>query len=194
MKGHNSFIFSKDQGKVRITIPKYNYRLDPGESYGGDGYGIHLVTHDINGKIIKTKKVNEKSETRNFKKIPNKNLICNGGAIYHFDENANFVKKVDFENLKLGNQDYFSYFISDQLLEVDQHKCIVFLYEYENSIVFYDIDNGKAIRKFELKGRSEFIPIVDDINKDGRMNLLFADDSNELTCIDLGKGINILNK
>ena len=50
------------------------------------------------------------------------------------------------------------------------------------------------IRKFELKGRSEFIPIVDDIIKDGRMNLLFADDSNELTCIDLGKGINILNK
>ena len=153
-----------------------------------------MVTHDINGKIIKTKKVNEKSETRNFKKIPNENLICNGGAIYHFDENANFVKKVDFENLKLGNQDYFSYFISDQLLKIDQHKCIVFLYEYENSIVFYDIDNGQAIRKFELKGRSEFIPIVEDINKDGRMNLLFADDSNQLTCIDLGRGINILNK
>ena len=191
---HNSFIFSKEQGKVRITIPKYNFRLNPGETYGGDGYGIHLVTHDINGEIIKTKKVNEKSETRTFKKIPNENLICNGGAIYHFDENTNFVKKVDFENLKLGNQDYFSYFISDQFLEVGQHKCIVFLYEYENTIVFYDIDNGQAIRKFELKGRSEFIPIVEDINKDGRMNLLFADDSNQLTCIDLGKVINILNK
>ncbi|MDB3905564.1 hypothetical protein N9335_03720, partial [Crocinitomicaceae bacterium] len=93
-----------------------------------------------------------------------------------------------------GNQDYFSYFISDQLLEVDQHKCIVFLFEYENLIAFYDIDNGKAIRTFELNGRSEFIPIVEDINKDGRMDLLYADDSNHLSCIDLGKGINILNK
>ena len=106
----------------------------------------------------------------------------------------NSFKKVDFENLDLGNQDYFSYFISDQLIEVDKHKCIVFLYEYENSIVFYDIDNGKAIRTFELNGRSEFIPIIEDINIDGRMNLLFADDSNQLTCIDLGRGINILNK
>ena len=64
----------------------------------------------------------------------------------------------------------------------------------KTQLFFMNIDNGKAIRTFELNGRSEFIPIVEDINKDGRMNLLFADDSNQLTCIDLGRGINILNK
>ena len=46
----------------------------------------------------------------------------------------------------------------------------------------------------KMNCRSEFIPLIQDINKDGRMDLLYADDSNHLSCIDLGKGINILNK
>ena len=66
--------------------------------------------------------------------------------------------------------------------------------EYEDIIAFVNIDSGKIVRKIQLKGRSEFIPHVEDINKDGQMDLLFADDSNQLTCIDLGKDIHILNK
>ena len=59
---------------------------------------------------------------------------------------------------------------------------------------FLNIDSGKIVRKIKINGRSEFIPLIQDINKNGRMDLLYADDSNHLSCIDLGKGINILNK
>ena len=190
----SSFIFSNNNGEVSVTIPKSNLRLIPESEYSSDGYGAHIVTYDLSGEIIRTEMIDERTETTSFHKINSRNILCNGHGMYHFDKHMNSIKKVSFDHLKLGQQDYFSYFISDQLLKVDDHECIVFLYEYQNTVAFYDIDSGKAIRTYKLKGRSEFIPVIEDVNKDGRMNLLYADDSNYLTCLDLGKGIKILNK
>ena len=191
---HNSFIFSNNKGRVSVAIPKSNLRLKPDSEYSSDGYGAHMVLYDLSGNIIRNEMIDERTETTSFKKITSRNILCNGHGMYHFDKHMNPIKKVSFDHLDLGQQEYFSYFISDQLLKVDDHVCIVFLYEYQNTVAFYDIHTGKAARTFELQGRSEFVPVIKDVNKDGKLDLLYADDSNYLTCVDLGRGVQILNK
>lgn len=190
----SSFIFSNQNGEVNVTIPKSNLRLRPDSDYNSDGYGAHMVTYDLNGNIKKSEIIDIRTEMTDFNKIQSRNVFCNGDRMYHFDTQMNLIKKVPLKHLDLGQQDYFSYFISNQLLKVGNHECIVFLYEYQNTVAFYDIHTGKEVREFKLKGRSEFVPVVQDINKDGKLDLLYADDSNYLTCVDLGTDVQILNK
>ena len=197
---HNAFydaetiLFTKDKnGKTLVTVPKYSYRPIEG-SYGTDGYKLHMLTFDLKGNVVKKKLVQEKVKEYSFKRLPNTRIFCSGDRIFQFDKNMKVVANTMVEKFPEVSGDYFAYFISDQLIEINQQKCMVILLEYEDIIAFVNIDSGKIVRKIQLKGRSEFIPHVEDINKDGRMDLLFADDSNQLTCIDLGKDIHILNK
>jgi hypothetical protein len=122
------------------------------------------------------------------------NIYSSGDKIFQFDDQMQLTSMTGLEKINKVQDGHFQYFISGQLLEVGQHKCLVFLFQYENLIAFYDIDSGKAIRTYKLQGRSEFVPVVEDVNKDGRLDLLYADDSNYLTCLDLGKDVQILNK
>jgi len=189
-----SMIFIKNKaGQYNVTIPKFSYRPVPG-SYRTDGYEFHLATYDLEGKIVEKRLIEEKVNSSDFVRLSGTNIYSSGDKIFQFDNQMQLISMTNLEKIDKVQEKYFQYFISSQLLEVDQHKCLVFLFEYENLIAFYDIDSGKAIRTYKLQGRSEFIPVVEDVNKDGRMDLLYADDSNYLTCLDLGKGIKILNK
>ena len=176
-----------------MTIPKFSYR-PVRDSYRSDGYEFHIVTYDLGGKIIEKRLIAEKVNSNDFVRLSNTNIYVSGDKIFQFDNQMQLTSKTNLEKIQKVQEGYFQYFISGQLLEVDEHKCLVFLFQYENLIVFYDIDSGKAIRTYKLQGRSEFIPVIEDVNKDGRMDLLYADDSNYLTCLDLGEGIKILNK
>ena len=197
---HNAFydaetiLFTKDKnGKNLVTVPKYSYRPIEG-SYGSDGYKLHMLTFDLKGNVVNKKLVEEKVKENDFKRLPNTRIFCSGDKIFQFDKNMKVVSNATIEKFPEVSGDYFAYFISDQLIEMNQQKCMVILLEYEKIIAFVNIDSGKIVRKIQLKGRSEFIPLVEDINKDGLMNLLYADDSNQLTCMSLGKGIHVLNK
>lgn len=197
---HNAFydagtmFFTKDKyGKILITVPKTSYRpVD--DSYRTDGYGFHMVTFDLKGNVVNKRMIEEKVKQDNFKRLPNTQLFCSGDKIFQFDKNMKLISTTTIEEFDEVTGDYFAYFISDQLIEINQQKCMVILLEYEHVIAFVNIDSGKIVRKIKINGRSEFIPLIQDINKNGRMDLLYADDSNHLSCIDLGKGINILNK
>ncbi len=197
---HNAFhdaetmLFTKEKnGKTLVTVPKYSYRPIEG-SYRTDGYKLHMLTFDLNGNVVNKKLVEEKVKENDFKRLPNTRIFCSGDKIFQFDKNMKVVSNATIEKFPEVSGDYFAYFISDQLIEMNQQKCMVILLEYEKIIAFVNIDSGKIVRKIQLKGRSEFIPLVEDINKDGLMNLLYADDSNQLTCMSLGKGIHVLNK
>jgi hypothetical protein len=50
------------------------------------------------------------------------------------------------------------------------------------------------MKTIDFQERSEFTPVFLDVNKDGKLDLLIADDSNKLSCIELESGIKILNK
>ena len=189
-----SIFFTKtNSGQYTLTIPKYSYRPVPNTNRT-DGYKFHLVQFDLNGTVLEKTMIEEKVEADHFTRLSNTNIYASGDKIFQFDEHLKLISKTSIEKIDEVNEAYFPYFISDQLIEIDTHKCMMLLCEYQDLILFIDIDSGKTIRKFMLKGRSEFIPFVEDINKDGRMDLLFADDSNELTCIDLGTEVKILNK
>ena len=197
---HNAFydaetmLFTKDKnGKTLVTVPKYSYRPIK-DSYRTDGYKLHMLTFDLKGNVVKKQLVQEKVKENDFKRLPNTRIFCSGDKIFQFDKNMKVVSNATIEKFPEVSGDYFAYFISDQLIEMNQQKCMVILLEYEKIIAFVNIDSGKIVRKIQLKGRSEFIPLVEDINKDGLMNLLYADDSNQLTCMSLGKGIHVLNK
>jgi outer membrane protein assembly factor BamB len=197
---HNAFVdaetilFTKDKnGKTLITVPKYSYRPIE-DSYRTDGYKFHMLTFDLKGNIIEKRMIEEKVKQDNFKRLANTQIYCSGDKVFQFDKNMKLISNTTLEEFEEVSGGYFAYFISDQLIEINQQRCMVILLEYEHLIAFVNIDSGKIVRKIKINGRSEFIPLIEDINKDGRMDLLFSDDSNQLSCIDLGKGINILNK
>ena len=197
---HNAFynaetiLFTKDKdGKTLVTVPKYSYRPIEG-SNRTDGYKIHMLTFDLKGNIIEKKRVVEKAKENDFRRLPNTRIFCSGHNIFQFDNNMKLISNTTIEKFLEVRGDYFAYFISDQLIDINQQKCMVMLLEHKGIIAFVNINSGKIVRKIKLKGRSEFIPHIEDINKDGQMDLLFADDSNQLTCMTLGKGIHVLNK
>ena len=197
---HNAFydaetiLFTKDKNdKTLVTIPKYSYRPIEG-SNRTDGYKIYMLTFDLKGNIIEQKLVVEKAKENDFRRLPNTRIFCSGHNIFQFDNNMKLISNTTIEKFFEVRGDYFAYFISDQLIDINQQKCMVMLLEHKGIIAFVNINSGKIVRKIKLKGRSEFIPHIEDINKDGQMDLLFADDSNQLTCLTLGKGIHVLNK
>ena len=197
---HNAFynaetiLFTKDKdGKTLVTVPKYSYRPIEG-SNRTDGYKIHMLTFDLKGNILEKKLVVEKAKENDFRRLPNTRIFCSGHNIFQFDNNMKLISNTTIEKFLEVRGDYFAYFISDQLIDINQQKCMVMLLEHKGIIAFVNINSGKIVRKIKLKGRSEFIPHIEDINKDGQMDLLFADDSNQLTCMTLGKGIHVLNK
>jgi hypothetical protein len=189
-----SLIFSKDnKGKQLVTVLKYSHRPIP-DSYRTDGYGLHMVVYDMDGNIVESKLIDKKVKSRNFIRVPNTRIICTGDVVFHFDKNWEIERKIELHKIKKIQDDYFSFYLSDQLIKYEKHQCIVMLFQYKNLVAFYDVDTGSVVRTFELKKRSEFIPQVLDANKDGNMDLLIADDSNMLRCIDLGPNVKLLNK
>ena len=183
-----------EKGDIVFSIPKYTNIPKPKSDYGILGHNFYLSTYDLGGNNFDSTLIDEKIKSREFFKVPNTNLISNGEKLYHFDSQMNLVKSVELEKFEDFENKYITTFYSNDLIEYQGKKCVILLFEQPHKIAFFDIDTGKALKTFELEERSEFIPVISDINKDGNMDMLVSDDTGKLTCINLGAEVKILNK
>lgn len=184
--------FEGKNGKLNFVIPKYQ-RIDIPNSYSHDGYKFFMTTYDLNGNIIDSTLIDQNTKSSDFKRIPNTNIYTNGDKIYHFNSTQGLLKIVDMEKIEGQEIMYSTCFTSNQHLNYKGQNCIVILFEEEKTVCLFNTQTGKIVQKFELEERSEFIPVIQDINKDGKMDILVADDSGKLTCIPLGPNVKILN-
>ena len=178
-------------GDIQIVIPTYSYKPIPNSNR--TDYALYLTYFNTKGTKLKTQVLSEKTMDYDLVRLPNTNIYASGSAIFQLDNNQQIISKQTIENISDDFDYQYYHFVSDQLVQYDNKTCVVVLYEYENIIGLFDINSGKAIKTFPLEKRSEFIPVFVDVNKDGKIDLLTADDSNNLTCIELDTHVKILN-
>lgn len=189
-----SVVFREDEkGNVIFSIPKYTNIPKINTKYDVIGYNFYMSTYDLSGKHLDSTLIDTKIQSSSFNKIPNTLLYTNGEKIYHFNSQMILEKSVDLEKFQEFENDYITTFTSNQLISYEGNKCVIILFEQPHIIAFYDIHSGKAVKTFELEDRSEFIPVIQDINKDGKMDMLVSDDTGKLSCINLGSKVKILN-
>ena len=192
--GAESIIFkTNESGEKTIVFPAYSYNIIP-NSNRTDGYKFHMVHFNLKGKMIQSELIDADIQLHRFKRIPDTKIFCNGEKIFQFDDQIKLKAKNDLEKKTKKEDYYYSHFISNQLISYQNQPCISILHEDSNVFTCYNVKTGKIMKTIDFQERSEFTPVFLDVNKDGKLDLLIADDSNKLSCIELESGFKILNK
>ncbi len=158
----------------------YNYSQYP-EIYGY----IYLINRK--GEIINTikKRVSTRISAVNSTHIDrNQSVVSFSDSLYVFDENGNISKTIDYgalcdqydsSNVK---RNYSEVILGKNAFTYKGHKnCMIIMHQYAGNegnarIDIVSIDEGMILDRLFLKGRSEMPPVVCDVNKDGKQDLL----------------------
>lgn len=174
--------------------------------YGeGDSYQlkIHLINHSGKIKEIDSILTDYGSSGLNLMQLneneilftSTKNLyrLKNLKEIESYERGIQYVTDEEWYTNKNRYRNTFHCLMSNRTFNYKNHgKCLIILNQFDEAnyhhgfIEIFSLDEMKIIETFELPGQSELAPIIYDVNKDGKLDLLINDRSNGyLYCYDL---------
>lgn len=162
-----------------------------------------LVTLNSKGKQISTTILPTSSIGTGLNSLLLNNLIIvqqshllemdSKGSLQSYDR-SDLFQEVDYlGNTIDGSRNSYESLISNRAFSYKgDNNCVVILNQYDRSnyenggiIEIYSLTNHKVIDRFSLPNKSEFPPIISDINKDGYLDLLINCYDGNLYCYDL---------
>jgi hypothetical protein len=155
--------------------------------------------------------LNSKGEERYRKSLPKSELLStsynSSFGDCGFDNgylDLNTFKFTSYKWNKIVKEQYYSNLdynvgrYSDNKVKFNGELCNVITYEFvsgTNSVLAIVGENSGAVHfKQVLAGRSEFIPVVEDVDKDGKVDLLVNTSDGMLYCYSLGVNVKELVK
>jgi hypothetical protein len=119
--------------------------------------------------------------------------IDSKGNLQSYDRSDQF-QEVDYlgDTINRSRNSYESLISNRAFSYKGDNNCVVILNQYDPSnygnggiIEIYSLTNHKVIDRFSLPNKSEFPPIISDIDKDGYLDLLINCYDGNLYCYDL---------
>jgi hypothetical protein len=178
------------------------------EEYGN--FGKSEVIRDLyDNKILlvngKGKIVNSKTISFDISKVGLNSIACNNRVIFPLDDSIMIVSKdlkIDyistyapakpnksfgqyhrFVNMQIADKTFLYENFGECIITVSQFD----LEDYNRGVIsIVSIDKKKVVARFQLPSNSEFRPVINDVNQDGKLDLLINCRDGNLYCYSLG--------
>lgn len=168
-----------------------------------DVYENRLVLYDKNGNVKKHKKLPFNNYDKGFNSI-----VLDANVIIPYEDSIMLVSKnMDVSyiknyvpiDIKYWNDHYqtVNRFTNDQIAigsfnYKDFGECVITVSQYDKgtedkgAVNVISLDKNRVVARYQLPSKSEFRPLIEDVNKDGILDLLINCRDGYLYCYSLG--------
>jgi outer membrane protein assembly factor BamB len=166
-----------------------------------------LASINTKGKLVSKKYLQQTNDypddVLNILRTQNKeSVFAIGDSVYTLDQKRNIngfdfsikykTKKYFSEDSTMESRNYYEPLIANKEFSYKNHdRCILILHQVDMKkgdfgyISIFSLDKGQILDSWELPGRSEFPPLIEDINRDGKQDLLINCSNGRLYCYTL---------
>lgn len=166
-----------------------------------------LSTINTSGKPISKKYLQKTNDYPQdvlniFKTQSRENIFALGDSVYVVDVQRNIngydfsqkfkTKKYFSKDSTMESRHYYEPLVANKEFSYKNHnRCILILNQVDMKnhnygfISILSLDNGQVLDSWEIPGRTEFPPLIEDINKDGVQDLLINCSNDKLYCYSL---------
>ena len=173
--------------KFKLTVAYYK------RMKGGANDIIEIVQYDRKGKEITSKQWTARNNSWGESLNHAEGFFITNGHVLKTDDLISYKLPYTgkYYNGETGFRFYGDLQIAEQKLKIDGEKCIGILFQNDLNVkdmsmfMIMGEDSKKIYLKSHIPGGSEFTPVIEDINKDGKLDLLVSSWDNNLYCYDM---------
>ena len=174
--------------------------------YDSNGsYSSNLLSIDLHGKIVKSKKLNNNycDNGLNAISLPNGTVIMNTRDTLLIIDGKENMKSIDrtitymrkeynSNNMVLDTRNSRDVLLADKVFPYgDSKQTVIVLNQWDVTeegngfIEIVSLDQEKVVKRLKIKAYSEMPPVICDVNKDGYLDVLISCSDGFLYCYNL---------
>jgi outer membrane protein assembly factor BamB len=174
--------------------------------YDSNGsYSSNLLSIDLHGKIVKSKKLNNNycDNGLNAISLPNGTVIMNTRDTLLINDGKENMKSIDrtntymrkeynSNNMVLDTRNSRDVLLGDKVFPYgDSKQTVIVLNQWDVTeegngfIEIVSLDQEKVVKRLKIKAYSEMPPVIYDVNKDGYLDVLISCSDGFLYCYNL---------